>query len=243
MENFFSNGTEKPAKNGRIHEINGFMPLIMLLASISLALSGCGAETPTATQVGFAPLKATPSPTVTPSPEPTAQPGCDRAPVVAPTMPAEIPGYTELDEATGLHITGTAQEIDLESYRLELVGKVDQPLSLSYDDLRCMPRVDFEGELECPNFFIDYAAWGGVTIAHVLELAGVQEDAAQIKLVAADDYDQTIDIGIARAEKNFLAYEWNGEPLPVLHGFPVRAVFPDMAGRYWVKWLIRIEVH
>ena len=219
------------------------MPLLILLAVMVLFLSGCAASTPVSTVVNTLAPEATLTPSLTPSPEPTALGSCDLVPVVAPTMPAEIPGYTDLDEATGLHITGTAQEIDLESYRLEVVGKVNTPLSLSYDDLRCMPKVEFEGELECPGFFVDYAGWGGVTIAHVLQLAGAHEDAVEIKLVAADDYYQTVDIGIARAKKNFLAYEWNGEPLPVLHGFPIRAVFPDMAGRHWVKWLIRIEVH
>jgi DMSO/TMAO reductase YedYZ molybdopterin-dependent catalytic subunit len=47
----------------------------------------------------------------------------------------------------------------------------------------------------------------------------------------------------ARDESNFLAYEWEGEPVPVLHGFPVRAVFPALNGNKWVKWLIEIEVY
>jgi DMSO/TMAO reductase YedYZ molybdopterin-dependent catalytic subunit len=158
-------------------------------------------------------------------------------------MPAEIPRYTELDKDTGLHITGTAKIIELESYRLEVVGKVDHPLSLTYDELRCLPRVETDEPLECPGFFIDYASWAGVPIANVLELAEVHDDAVEILLVGADDYDIVVDINVARNKDNFLAYEWNGEPLPILHGFPVRAAFPGMAGRFWAKWLLRIEVH
>jgi sulfite oxidase len=41
---------------------------------------------------------------------------------------------------------------------------------------------------------------------------------------------------------NFLAYEMNGQPLPVLHGFPLRAVFPGVVGNKWVKWLLEIRV-
>ena len=40
----------------------------------------------------------------------------------------------------------------------------------------------------------------------------------------------------------FLAYELRGEPVPILHGFPVRAAFPGLPGFYWVKWLVKIEV-
>jgi DMSO/TMAO reductase YedYZ molybdopterin-dependent catalytic subunit len=41
---------------------------------------------------------------------------------------------------------------------------------------------------------------------------------------------------------SFLAYELRGEPVPILHGFPVRAAFPGQPGFYWVKWLVKIEV-
>ncbi len=42
------------------------------------------------------------------------------------------------------------------------------------------------------------------------------------------------------APENFLAYEWMGRPLPVLHGFPLRAVIPCQDGFAWVKWLMEI---
>jgi DMSO/TMAO reductase YedYZ molybdopterin-dependent catalytic subunit len=42
---------------------------------------------------------------------------------------------------------------------------------------------------------------------------------------------------------SILAYAWEGEPLPILHGFPVWAVFPELDGSTWVKWLVKIEVY
>jgi DMSO/TMAO reductase YedYZ molybdopterin-dependent catalytic subunit len=61
-------------------------------------------------------------------------------------------------------------------------------------------------------------------------------------MVAADGYESQMDIKLALKEGNFLAYEWEGQPLPVLHGFPLRAVFPSLPGSYWVKWLLQIKV-
>ncbi|MEW6716682.1 MAG: molybdopterin-dependent oxidoreductase [Chloroflexota bacterium] len=168
---------------------------------------------------------------------------CDLPPVVIPTLPAEIPGYNELDRTTGLHITDRVQEIDLESYRLEVSGGVDHPLSLSYDDLRCMPKIEARLDLICPRNFLDIATWAGASLKHILDLAGVQEGAIRIRLVSADGYSALVPMDKALSEENFLAYEWEGEPLPILHGFPVRAVFPGMDGMFWVKWLIKIEVH
>ena len=122
-----------------------------------------------------------------------------------------------------------------------MTGTVDHPLSLTLDDLRCMRKVSRRCTLVCPGFFEDDATWAGVPLADVLELAGMQPDTAGLRLVSADGYAALVTHPMALSEENILAYEWETEPLPILHGFPVRAVFPESAGSVWVKWLTRIE--
>jgi DMSO/TMAO reductase YedYZ molybdopterin-dependent catalytic subunit len=198
-------------------------------------------------QPGPIPTAATPA-LITPTtqlmvePNVTTTSACSLSPIMVPTMPAEIPAYTTLDPATGLHVTGRVSEIDLGSYRLEVTGKVDHPLSLGYDDLRCMPKIEKEATLVCPGFFVDVATWAGASLEHILQLAGVQSNATQLLLFAADGYSTSVSLEEAAFEGNFLAYEWEGQPLPRLHGFPVRAIFPEMQGNSWVKFLVKIEV-
>ena len=167
---------------------------------------------------------------------------CAVEPIQVPTLPEEIPGYTEVDPATGLHMTGKPQVIDLESWRLDVTGMVDAPLSLSYDQLRCLPRVEAGPELVCPGFFVDQSSWAGTPIADVLALAGVQEGATGLRLESADGYASYVALEDLQELGGFLAYQWEGQPLPVLHGFPVRAVLPGQPGGLWVKWLVAIEV-
>jgi DMSO/TMAO reductase YedYZ molybdopterin-dependent catalytic subunit len=203
-------------------------PRIPIIVTIALAvLAGCTSGTsqpPTATS---------------PAPSPTP---CVLEPIAIPTPPAEIPGYTELDPTTGLHVTGTAPEIDLTTYRLEISGKVERPLSLSYDDLRCMPRIERTCTIVCPGFFQDDATWAGASLDHILEQAGVQPEADRLRLVSADGYSRIVFLNQLLPEDDFIAYEWEGEPVPIIHGFPVRAVFPALNGNNWVKWLVEIEV-
>lgn len=163
-------------------------------------------------------------------------------PVTAPTKPAVIPGYAELDETTNLHMTGFVQEIDLEHYRLSVTGLVDHPLALTYDDLRCLPKVTQRTTLTCPGYFDDYAEWSGTPLKPLLEMAGLQPEAASVRLRSADGYEAFLLLEDALLEDNFLAYEWEGEPLPILHGFPVRAVIPSFPGAKWTKWLVEIIV-
>ncbi len=173
-----------------------------------------------------------------------ARPGpCVLPHLVMPPTPAKIPGYTELDPTTGLHVTGTMRQVDAARYRLEVTGKVSKPLSLTYDDLRCMPRTESRPKLVCPGFFEDTATWAGTPLASVLELAKVHADATGVRLTGADNYSASMSLKAAASGQNFLAYEWEGKALPALHGFPVRAIFPGSEGNQWVKWLTRIEVY
>ncbi len=132
-----------------------------------------------------------------------------------PPWPASIPGYTEVDPETGLHMTGTPQPVDLATYRLKVTGNVDHPLSLGLDDLRRMPCM----------------------LAAVLNLAGLRSSAYGIDLVSADGYATHLILAQALAPAAFLAYELEGKVIPVLHGFPLRAVLPgltDPATKHWL---------
>jgi DMSO/TMAO reductase YedYZ molybdopterin-dependent catalytic subunit len=171
----------------------------------------------------------------------TAGKPCNVPPVVVPT-PAKDPGYTRLDPSTGLHVTGKMQLIDLATYRLRVTGLVEHPLELTYDQIRCLPKVQASPVLICPGFFEDEAAWAGAPIADVLALAGVQDRAQQVEFVSADGYTTSLSLEKALDRANFLAYEWEGEPLPRLHGFPVRVVIPTAQGNQWTKWLVEIKV-
>src|SRR4030042_2269474 len=107
-------------------------------------------------------------------------PDCGLPPIKAPKMPAVIPEYMQLDRETGLHMTGTPQEIDLKGYRFLVTGLVEKPLSLQYDELRCLPKVTAAPPLKCTGIFevwVDTETWSGVTIAEILKLAQPLRDA------------------------------------------------------------------
>ncbi len=163
-------------------------------------------------------------------------------PVIQPPWPLTIPGYTELDPETGLHMTGTPTRVDLAKYRLEVSGNVDRPLSLSFDDLRRLPRLASRPTIVCEGFFEDTAAWAGASFSALLDRAGVRSSARIIEMVCADGYKQTITLAQARSPDAYLAYELEGRLIPVLHGFPLRAILPSLPGYEWAKWIVAIRV-
>ena len=197
----------------------------------------------------FACTPQVPAPVTTPSTlRPTLEtdrvvPDCGLKPIKAPPFPQVIPESTQLDETTGLHMTGLLQTIDLPAYRLRVTGLVETELNLQYDELRCLPKVTADPLLVCRGFFEDKANWSGVPIAEILKLAKPLPEAATLTMISADGFKKELDLASAKQAENFLAYELEGETLPILHGFPLRAVIPEKEGNFWVKWIVEINVN
>ena len=210
-------------------------------------------ESPNPTLITASPIPTLlPTSTLIPSQEPTssviqmrggfAPSDCQLPTMVAPTAAPTPPGLNSIDPSTGLHMTGKAVMIDINTYRLTITGLVDHPLELTYDDIRCLPKVEASCVLVCPGVFIDEATWAGAPIESVLVLAGIQEGAQTLRMESADGYYTRVELKTAIQAQAFLAYEMEGQTLPILHGFPIRAVFPGLDGNRWVKWLVKIEV-
>ena len=157
--------------------------------------------------------------------------------------------------------------VGLAPWRLEVDGLVETPLSLGLDDLKGLNPVTLPAVLQCSGngrgFFsptipgvgwgkgaVGNAEWSGVRLVDVLERAGVKADAAHIQLQGADTppnpktpaFFRSIPLARALDPSTILATSMNGEPLPVLHGGPIRLVVPTWAGNHWIKWLRKVTV-
>ena len=89
---------------------------------------------------------------------------------------------------------------------------------------------------------ISNAVWAGIPLRTLLEAAAVRSGTQKVLLHGADGYTDTVPLAKALDGTCFVAYEMNGEPLPDLHGGPVRLLIPGQFGEKSVKWLTRIEL-
>lgn len=94
------------------------------------------------------------------------------------------------------------------------------------------------------------AKWTGVRLKDVLAKAGVTAGATRVRFAGLDvpltdgapQFIKSIPMDIAMRDDVLVAWGMNGEPLPLLHGYPLRIVVPGWFSTYWVKMLGTIEV-
>ena len=93
------------------------------------------------------------------------------------------------------------------------------------------------------------ARWRGVPLKDILERAEVKSSAKHVAFDGLDDgvlgggdFQKSLEINLALNPDVILAYQMNGQDLPMLNGFPVRLIVPGYYGTYWVKHLSDIQV-
>jgi DMSO/TMAO reductase YedYZ molybdopterin-dependent catalytic subunit len=166
------------------------------------------------------------------------------------------------------HLANIPSGVDPATFRLNIRGHVRKPISLTLDDLvgefepfeiaavnQCSgnsrgffsPRVPGG---EWANGAMGNARWKGVRLKDVLDRAGVKTGALQARFNGLDtgviaqtpDFMKSLAIEHACDGEVMIAYAMNGEPLPLLNGYPLRLVVPGWYATYWVKMLNDIEV-
>jgi DMSO/TMAO reductase YedYZ molybdopterin-dependent catalytic subunit len=141
-------------------------------------------------------------------------------------------------------VSGSMPRFDPATWRLEVGGLVERPLSLTYDELRALPRAEQVSTFHCvTGWTVHGVRWAGARLHDVLAPARPRPAAAALRFVSAErPYDDYLTGRQAALPDVLLAYELDGKPLPREHGAPVRLVIPDMYGYKNVKWLARIEL-
>jgi DMSO/TMAO reductase YedYZ molybdopterin-dependent catalytic subunit len=141
-------------------------------------------------------------------------------------------------------ISGSMPTFDPATWRLKIGGLVDQPVSLTYDELRALPRVDQVSTFHCvTGWTVQNVHWGGVRLSDVLARAQPQAAGRALRFVSMEvPYVDYLTMHQASLHDVMLAYEMDGKPLPREHGAPVRLIIPEMYGYKNVKWLQGIDV-
>ncbi len=143
----------------------------------------------------------------------------------------------------------TVPRVDVAGWTLTIDGLVDRELSFTYDELVARAQTTDTVTLQCVSNevggnLVGNATWQGVPLRDLLEEAGVQAGGTQVVGRSVDDFTAGFPTEVALDGRTALvAVAMNGEPLPVIHGFPARLVVAGLYGYVSAtKWLSRISL-
>lgn len=166
------------------------------------------------------------------------------------------------------HLAGIPTTIDARTFRVKVRGAVAHELDLGIADImNGFDRVELAAVNQCAGnsrgFFkprvaggewgngaMGNARWTGVRLKDILDRAGVKAGAAEVRfngldegvVAATPDFVKSLTVDHARDGEVMVAFGMNGQPLPLLNGFPLRLVVPGWYSTYWMKMLNDIEV-
>ena len=164
-------------------------------------------------------------------------------------VPGARPDYTPIEDFFEVFIRNEPPVVDGDAWTLPITGLVDHPTSLTLDDLRndYEPMNQF-ATLMCisgglGSRLIGTTLWTGASLQDVLADVGVQPEARYMRIDCADGFHETVDLDLIDSDRRImLAYAWDGEPLSVGHGFPLRIYIPDRYGMKQPRWITGIQL-
>jgi DMSO/TMAO reductase YedYZ molybdopterin-dependent catalytic subunit len=155
--------------------------------------------------------------------------------------PRTPPGQTLTEKWPVLHYAAVPHA-DPATFRLRTRGLCEQPLELTWEQLRALPAVQRTSDFHCVTSWsrLDNT-WEGVRFATLCDLTRPRAAATHCLLHCLDGYSTNVPLRTLREDDVLLAWSWQGQPLTPEHGGPLRMVVPMLYAWKSAKWLCAVE--
>ena len=135
------------------------------------------------------------------------------------------------------------QHVDIENYRLEVTGLVENPASYSYEEvINGYQSYKKAVTLYCVEGWEAKILWEGVLVSDLLAAAGPLPEAKVVIFHAYDGYTTSLPLDYIKDNDILMAYKMNEIVIPPERGFPFELVAESKWGYKWIKWITAIEL-
>jgi DMSO/TMAO reductase YedYZ molybdopterin-dependent catalytic subunit len=157
--------------------------------------------------------------------------------------PARLPPGQYYTEKWPVLHAGEVPEVDVDAWRLQVTGEVEEPLTLTYDELRALPATEVTTDIHCVTRWSRFdAGFKGVHWNELAKLCRPKPTAHFAIAHAEHGFTANVPLAALEDEHALVVYEADGEPLTPDHGYPVRLVIPSKYFWKSAKWLTGIEL-
>jgi DMSO/TMAO reductase YedYZ molybdopterin-dependent catalytic subunit len=157
--------------------------------------------------------------------------------------PARLPPGQYLTEKWPVLHAGEVPDVDLDTWTLELSGEIEEPVSLTFDELTALPATEVTTDIHCVTRWSRFdARFAGVHWRELAKLARPKPSARFAIAHAEHGFTANVPLAALEDENALIVYEADGEPLTPDHGYPVRLLIPSKYFWKSAKWLRGIEL-
>jgi len=137
---------------------------------------------------------------------------------------------------------GQTPNVPKEVWRLDIAGEIEHPTTWDFNGLMAQPQVTKVNDIHCVTSWSRYDnRWDGVSTEQLIGAVGVKPEARFVLLTSNDGYTTNMAIEDFAHPDAMIVHSWEGKPLELDHGGPVRLVVPHLYFWKSPKWLRRIE--
>jgi DMSO/TMAO reductase YedYZ molybdopterin-dependent catalytic subunit len=134
------------------------------------------------------------------------------------------------------------QHIDINEYRLEITGLVENPKKYTYEEVLSHQKYSKLITIHCVVGWEATVLWEGVLLKDLLDEVKVKPEANTVIFHAADGYTTSLPLDYIIEKDIILADKINNVTLVPERGFPFELVAEDKLGYKWIKWITKIEL-
>jgi DMSO/TMAO reductase YedYZ molybdopterin-dependent catalytic subunit len=130
-----------------------------------------------------------------------------------------------------------------ETWSIAVDGRVESPSSWTWDEAHRLPRSEYRGAIHCVTTWSKFDTWfAGVSVDTLLEAARPTAEAHFVMATSKTGYTTNLPLEDVTGGKAWVVWEYDGGPLPIEHGGPVRQLVPHLYFWKSAKWVAGIRV-
>jgi DMSO/TMAO reductase YedYZ molybdopterin-dependent catalytic subunit len=153
------------------------------------------------------------------------------------------PGQYDIEDVWPVLSAELTPDLPTDTWTFTVEGLVEHPVTWTWDEMQALPPSTYEGDIHCVTAWSKHAMrFTGVSVDVLLDAAGVAPTATHVVAFSHTGYTTNLPLADVTGGRAWVAFEADGEPLPVDHGGPARLLVPHLYFWKSAKWVAGLTV-
>ena len=142
--------------------------------------------------------------------------------------PDRLPPGQRLTEQWPVLTYGATPRVELRDWSLRVWGEVEREVEWNWEQFQALGTEERSNDIHCVTHWSRFDNnWEGVLIETILRQVRPTPRAAAVMFHSYGGYTTNVSLdALAQDDHAMIAFSHDGEPIPAVHGGPVRAVVP-----------------